>query len=168
MQDHLVIGTVVGVAMRIPIRCAEVYFDIADRLHAIIEAQPRAAKIRPAEQIPFAGLHHANPAATGRHRRSAVEISPQPYLLQKFFGKRKRAIESLNLGDSWRACSHGMGDAIFRACCARQSSALFIHRERSAEGSPATPENRSGRLWQMLPFSALLGAGRPGCIPRGI
>ena len=98
VQNHAVIGSIPRVAMRIPVRGVQVYFDVTRHFGAISQHQQGRVKIRSTEQIPFAGINDAHGPAIRCHGGRAVKIAPQPDFLQQFFRKRKRPVESLDFG----------------------------------------------------------------------
>src|ERR1035437_6457853 len=71
-------------------------------LRPFANAQPRTPKIRPAEQIPFAGMENRHRTSVDGSCRAPIEISEKPDFLEQFFRKRKRPVEPLDFGDGTR------------------------------------------------------------------
>ena len=87
VQHHPVIGMVTRVRMQRPIASVIVQLHITHNFRPFAQAQPRISKIRPAKQVPFAGMQHRHAASVDRGGRGAIEIPAEPDLLEKFFGE---------------------------------------------------------------------------------
>src|SRR5688572_5662475 len=64
------------------------------------ESQARVGEVRTAEKIPLSRMDNPEPRAIAQRRGGAIEIAPQPDLLQQFLGERECAVQSLNFRHS--------------------------------------------------------------------
>ena len=95
MQHHRVVGAVGGVRMRRPVARMQVQLHVAGQL-LIPEAQPGAAKIRAAQQIPPAGMQHAQRPVVRRRGLRRIILAPQPDFLEQSFAEGERTVEALD------------------------------------------------------------------------
>lgn len=101
MQHHIVIGGIRRMAMRGPIRRAQMHLDIAQNLPPA-DAQTRPHEIGAAQPVPTPRMQDLNRPSVERASVFAREIPPIPDFLQQHFGKRKRPVKSLHLGHGGR------------------------------------------------------------------
>jgi hypothetical protein len=96
VQRDIVVSTILGMAVGVPVGRMEMNFDVTGNRDAI-DTRRAFMKIRPTKQVPCARRADKQTATVGQPQAGLLKILAQPDFLHDAFGDRERTIQALHL-----------------------------------------------------------------------